>query len=50
MTPNKIAEARAMYDGGTHTVQEFADTFEVSRPTVHRHLTGRGAAAAGPAQ
>jgi hypothetical protein len=27
MTPNKIAQARAMYDGGQHTVQEIADTF-----------------------
>ncbi len=51
MTPNKIAQARAMYDGGQHTVQEIADTFGVSRPTVYRHLTARGAAAAAePAQ
>lgn len=35
-----------MYDGGQHTVQEIADTFGVSRPTVYRHLTDRGAAAA----
>jgi len=42
MTPNKIAQARAMYDdGGKHTVQEIADTFGVSRPTVYRHLTNR---------
>ena len=27
MTPNKIAQARAMYDGGRHTVQEIAETF-----------------------
>ena len=46
MTRNKIAQARAMYDGGQHTVQEIADTFGVSRPTVYRHLTDRGAAAA----
>ncbi len=49
MTPNKIAQARAMYDGGKHTVQEIADTFGVSRPTVYRYLTDRGAAAAEPA-
>lgn len=48
MTTNKIAQARAMYDGGRHTVQEIADTFGVSRPTVYRHLTDRGAAAAEP--
>lgn len=50
MTPNEIAQARAMYDGGKHTVQEIADTFGVPRPTVYRHLADRGAAAAGPAQ
>jgi len=49
MTPNKIAQARAMYDGGKHTVQEIADTFGVSRPTVYRYLTDRGAAVAEPA-
>jgi len=48
MTPNKIAQARAMYDDGKHTVQQIADTFGVSRPTVYRHLTDRGAATAGP--
>jgi len=50
MTPNKIAQARAMYDGGLHTVQDIADTLEVSRPAVYRHLTDRGAAASGPAK
>ena len=44
MTPNKIAQARAMYDDGKHTVQQIADTFGVSRPTVYRHLTDRGGA------
>ena len=44
LTPNRIAQARAMYDGGQHTVQEIADTFGVSRPTVYRHLTDRSAA------
>ncbi len=38
MTPNKIAQARAMYDDGKHTVQQIADTFGVSRLTIYRHL------------
>lgn len=38
MTPNRIQQARAMYDAGEHTVQEIADTFGVSRPTIYRHL------------
>jgi len=39
MTPTRIPQARAMYDAGHHTVQEIADTFGVSRPTIYRHLT-----------
>jgi len=38
MTPIKIAQARAMYDAGEHTVAQIADTFGVSRPTIYRHL------------
>ncbi|BCW82859.1 DNA invertase [Arthrobacter sp. NicSoilE8] len=38
MTATKISQARAMYDAGGHTVQEIADTFGVSRPTIYRHL------------
>ncbi len=38
MTPTRIRQARAMYDAGEHTVQEIADTFGVSRPTIYRHL------------
>ena len=38
MTPTRIRQARAMYDAGEHTVQEIADTFAVSRPTIYRHL------------
>jgi len=49
MTPNKIAQARAMYDDGKHTVQQIADTLGVSRPTVYRHLTDRGAGDRGQA-
>lgn len=39
MTPTKIAQARLMYDSKQHSVQEIADTFGVSRPTIYRHLT-----------
>src|SRR3954468_13166843 len=46
MTPNKIAQARSMYDAGQHTVQEIADTFGVSRPTIYRHLAPPGRAEA----
>lgn len=38
MTPTRVRQARAMYDAGEHTVQEIADTFGVSRPTIYRHL------------
>ncbi|WP_178946204.1 recombinase family protein [Kocuria sp. TGY1127_2] len=38
MTPTKAKQARAMYDAGEHTVQEIAETFGVSRPTIYRHL------------
>jgi DNA invertase Pin-like site-specific DNA recombinase len=41
MTPTRVTQARAMYDAGKHTVQEIAETFGVSRPTIYRHL-GRG--------
>jgi len=50
MTPNKIAQARAMYDAGGHTVQQIADAFGVSRPTIYRHLAERAGAGAGPAK
>lgn len=38
MSATKITQARAMYDSGDYTVQEIAETFGVSRPTVYRHL------------
>ncbi len=38
MTPTKIAQAQSMYDAGGHAVQQIADTFGVSRPTIYRHL------------
>ena len=28
-----------MYDSGDYTVQQIADTFGVTRPTIYRHLT-----------
>lgn len=46
MTATKIAQARAMYDAGGRAVQEIADTFGVSRPTVYRHLARPGPAGA----
>uniref|UniRef100_UPI0006A7D8F9 recombinase family protein n=1 Tax=Leucobacter musarum TaxID=1930747 RepID=UPI0006A7D8F9 len=38
MTDAKIKQARAMYDSKEHTVQEIADTFNVTRPTIYRYL------------
>ncbi len=38
-----------MYDAGQHTVQQIADTFGVSRPTIYRHL-GEPVTPAGPAK
>ena len=40
LTPTMVAQARAMYDGKQHTVQQIADTFRVSRPTIYRALAG----------
>lgn len=50
MTPNRANQARAMYDAGQHTVQEIADTFGVSRPTIYRHLGGPSTPPAGTAR
>ena len=44
MTPTRAQQARAMYDAGQHTVQEIADTFGVSRPTIYRHLADTSSA------
>jgi DNA invertase Pin-like site-specific DNA recombinase len=38
MTVTKATQARAMYDTGRHTVQEIAETFNVSPGTIHKHL------------
>jgi hypothetical protein len=33
-----------MYDAGENTMQQIADTFGVSRPTIYRHLATAAAA------
>ena len=39
LTQRQLDQAQHMYDSGQHTVEEIADTFHVSRPTLYRHLT-----------
>ncbi|MFD6892711.1 helix-turn-helix domain-containing protein [Streptomyces sp. NPDC059957] len=34
----QIKLAREMYDSGDYTVQQIADEFGVTRPTIYRHL------------
>ncbi|MFF1497380.1 helix-turn-helix domain-containing protein [Streptomyces sp. NPDC058304] len=36
--PRQIQLAREMYDSGDYTVQQIADEFGVTRPTIYRHL------------
>ncbi|MEV6179974.1 helix-turn-helix domain-containing protein [Streptomyces sp. NPDC052015] len=36
--PRQVKLAREMYDSGDYTVQQIADEFGVSRPTIYRHL------------
>ncbi|MFE7244441.1 helix-turn-helix domain-containing protein [Streptomyces sp. NPDC057582] len=36
--PRQIQLAREMYDSGDYTVQQIADEFAVTRPTIYRHL------------
>jgi DNA invertase Pin-like site-specific DNA recombinase len=38
MTPDKLAVARQLYDGGEHTLGAIASIVEVSRSTLYRHL------------
>jgi DNA invertase Pin-like site-specific DNA recombinase len=38
MTPDKLAVARQLYDGGEHTLGTIASIVEVSRSTLYRHL------------
>jgi DNA invertase Pin-like site-specific DNA recombinase len=39
LTQRQLDQAQRMYDQGDHTVEEIAETFNVSRPTMYRHLT-----------
>jgi DNA invertase Pin-like site-specific DNA recombinase len=41
MTPDKLAVARQLYDGGEHTLGAIASIVEVSRSTLYRHLATR---------
>jgi DNA invertase Pin-like site-specific DNA recombinase len=36
--PRQVQVAREMYDSGDYTVQQIADEFGVTRPTIYRHL------------
>jgi DNA invertase Pin-like site-specific DNA recombinase len=38
MTPARIAEAKKLYEAQEKTVQEIADLFGVSRPTIYRAI------------
>ncbi|MFC4564191.1 recombinase family protein [Nocardiopsis mangrovi] len=38
-TQRRLDIAQQMYDSRQHTVEEIAETFHVSRPTMRRHLT-----------
>lgn len=44
MTPDRVAQARRLYDEGSMTVKEIANLFGVSRPTIYRALDRRDAA------
>jgi DNA-binding CsgD family transcriptional regulator len=39
LTQRQLDQAQKMYDEHAHTVEEIADAFHVSRPTLYRHLT-----------
>ncbi len=39
LTPRQSRIAKEMYDSGDHTVQQIADEFGVTRPTIYRHIT-----------
>lgn len=36
--PRQVKLAREMYDSGDYTVQQIADEFGVTRPTIYSHL------------
>ncbi|MER5327110.1 helix-turn-helix domain-containing protein [Streptosporangium roseum] len=37
--PRRVALVRQMYDSGDYTVQQIAEEFGVTRPTIYRYLT-----------
>ncbi|MFV5995416.1 helix-turn-helix domain-containing protein [Streptomyces sp. NPDC056231] len=37
--PRQVQLAREMHDSGELTVQQIADDFGVTRPTIYRHLS-----------
>jgi hypothetical protein len=39
LSARQLNQAQHMYDTGEHTVEEIAQTFRVSRPTMYRHLS-----------
>ena len=39
LSARQLDQAQHMYDTGDHTVEEIAQTFRVSRPTMYRHLS-----------
>jgi DNA invertase Pin-like site-specific DNA recombinase len=47
MTPARIAEAKKLYAARDKTVQEIADIFQVSRPTIYRAIEGGNGAHSG---
>ncbi len=42
MTPDKLATARALYDGKAHTMAQIAEIIGVGRATLYRHLEPAG--------
>lgn len=38
LTPAAVRQVQAMYDSGTHTVEEIAKAFKTTRPTIYRAL------------
>lgn len=38
LTPRQARIAQEMYESGDHTVQQIADEFGVTRPTIYRHI------------
>lgn len=38
MTPAKLATARQLYDGKTHTMEQITEIVGVNQATLYRHL------------